>query len=121
MANNTPLASPGDPYQTWYELAPTGDVTSAEGQSQLDLPLLLELYQPKVPEAAFMLDYHIGNGIMPMRSGGNPSEIKWISCENFPGVTSSEVRRVMHELHIQGFLLINNDGSVSETIPKAGS
>ncbi|MEH0396204.1 hypothetical protein OG322_25680 [Streptomyces sp. NBC_01260] len=112
---------PGDLYQAWYELTPDGDTVSREDQSQLDLLFLLDLYQPKVPEAAFVLDYHIKNGTLPMRNGKNASEIKWISCENFPDVASNDVRRVIHELHIEGFLLINDDGSVSRVIPASAS
>lgn len=115
LMNNMPSMEPGDLYQAWYELTPNGDASEAQGQ--LDLLLLLDLYQPKVPEAAFVLDYHIKNGTLCMRNGDNLSEIKWISCENFPGVASNDVRRVIHELHIEGLLLINDDGSVSRVIP----
>lgn len=116
-AENPPLATPGDPYSIWYELAPNADLTSLDGHNHSTLPLLLELYQPKIPEAAFVLDYHIQSGTMPMRSEDNSPEIKWIPCADFPDVAPGDVRRVIHALHIRGLLLINDDGSVSRTIP----
>lgn len=91
------------------------DFDSHDDEDHAAFPLLLELYQRKIPEAAFVLDSHIKSGNIPMRSESTPFEIKWISCTDLPSVVAGEERRALHELHILGFLLINDDGSVSRT------
>ncbi|MBV7668635.1 hypothetical protein STHAL_03845 [Streptomyces halstedii] len=114
-AENLSTAKTGDLYNTWYELAAHVDFDSHGDEDHAAFPLLLELYQRKIPEAAFVLDSHIKCGNMPMRSESTPFEIKWISCTDLPGVVAGEERRALHELHIRGFLLINDDGSVSRS------